>query len=551
MAEANRAGKNDNRRADLAFVDGPVATMDSVRSFTDAVAVRDGRIVALGGAAVHELIAPATVVVELRGRLLLPGFHDAHVHPVYGGIERLRCDLSGSRDIPDCLRRVGEYARSLPAQHWILGGGWETGQFPDGSPTRGQLDAVTGDRPAYLINRDHHGVWVNTAALRRAGIDRDTPDSGDGRIDREPDGHPSGALHEGATELLAHVLPRTTEYEYEQGLLEGQRYLHSCGVTAWHDAIIGAYSGYGDLLDTYVDLDRRGLLTGRVRGALWWDRSRDHTQIPDLLHRRARSAGNRFRADAVKIMQDGMCENCTAAMVLPYLGGHDSGTSYVDPETLVRAVRGLDAAEFQLHFHAIGDRAIRDVLDALALARELNGMNDLRHQIAHVQVVQPSDIPRFRELGVAATIQALWAVNDLDMRKLTVPRLGYRRAQWQFPFRSLREAGAVLAGGSDWPVTDANPIQAVHAAVNRSIPDDDNEPFLPAESIALIDAFAAHTTASAWVNHLDGETGSIELGKAADLAVLDRNPFESPAAEIGRASVDLTIVDGNIVHARH
>ncbi|GGI85595.1 hypothetical protein GCM10011581_23340 [Saccharopolyspora subtropica] len=186
------------------------------------------------------------------------------------------------------------------------------------------------------------------------------------------------------------------------------------------------------------------------------------------------------------------------------------------------------------------------MLDALAGARRTG----LRHQIAHVQVVQPSDIPRFHELGVTATIQPLWAVNDAAMTELTAPRLGHRRAGRQYPFRSLRAAGAVLAAGSDWPVSDTDPLRGVHVAVNRRAPDTDDEPFLPEQAMDLVDALAAYTAGSSWVNHAEGETGTVEVGRAADLVVLDRDPFTLPPEEIGQCQVDLTMVDGVVVHER-
>lgn len=535
---------------ELAFVGGPVATMAPGRRYTDAVAVRAGRITALGSAAVRDVVAPSTTVVDLRGRLLLPGFQDAHVHPVYGGIERLRCDLTGSAHAQDCLRRIGEYARRHRDVAWLLGGGWDSGHFPAGAPARAPLDAVTGDRPAYLVNQDHHGAWVNTAAIRLAGIDRDTPDPPDGRIERDPAGQPAGTLHEGATELVTRVIPPTANHEYRRGLLEGQRHLHSCGVTAWQDAIIGPYLGYDDTLGLYRDLDNRGLLTARCTGALWWDRTRDESQLPDLVSRRAHARGNRFRAETVKIMQDGVCENRTAAMLEPYLGGHGSGGSRVDTETLARGVRDLDAEGFQVHFHAVGDRAVREALDAVAAARDTNGTNDLRHQIAHVQVVHPDDLGRFRQLGVAANIQARWAVNDLQMTELTTPYLGPRRARQQYPFRALRDAGALLAAGSDWPVSGADPVQAAHVAVNRFEYGTEQEPFLPEQALGLDDALAAATLGSARVNHLDAETGSVEVGKRADLVVLDHDPFALPREEIGSVSIDMTLVDGQVVYER-
>ncbi|MER7013748.1 amidohydrolase [Saccharopolyspora sp. NPDC000359] len=531
---------------EVVFAGGLVATMDAARSFTDAILVRDGRIVAVGRDAVREHSSPRAEFVDLRGRLLLPGFHDAHVHPVYGGIERLRCDLTDCLDVAQCLQQVQAHLRAHPDVGWVLGGGWDMGLFPGGAPDRTTLDLVTGSRPAYLLNRDHHGAWVNTAALRLAGVDRHTPDPPDGRVERDADGEPSGTLHEGATRLVEAVLPPTGAEELLAGLLEGQRHLHARGVTSWHDAIVGPYLGYDDLLPTYLDADRRGLLTGKVRGALWWDRARGREQVEELRHRREEARGHRFRADTVKIMQDGVCENCTAALLLPYLGGHGSGLSFVDSALLAEVVPELAADGFQLHFHAIGDRAVRDVLDALARAPG----QDLRHQIAHVQVVHPADIPRFHELGVVATIQPRWAVNDAAMTELTAPRLGHRRTGWQYPFRSLHAAGAVLAAGSDWPVSEADPVLAVHVAVNRSEPGTDDPPFLPEQSLDLVDALAAYTAGSAWVNHADRGTGTVEVGKAADLVVLDRDPFSLPPREIWRCAVDLTMVDGAVVHQR-
>lgn len=540
--------RTEGDRADLVFVGGPVATMDTVRSTTDACAVRNGRIHALGSAAVVENIGPDTEIVDLDGRLLLPGFHDAHVHPLYGGLERLRCDLSGTVSTSNCLHSI-ELAAGR-STGWILGGGWESAHFPGGVPTREALDAITGDRPAYLLSRDHHAAWVNSAALRFAGLDRETVDPSDGRIERAPDGSPAGVLHEGATELVTPVIPRASAADHRAGLLEGQRHLHSCGVTSWHDAIVGPYVGYDDPLPTYLELDEAGLLTGKVRGALWWRRDDDDAQITDLRARREKARGSaRMRTETVKIMLDGVCENLTAAMTLPYLGSHTSGLSHLDSSTVAEVVQALDANGFQVHFHAVGDRAVADALDACAYARRHNGRSDLRHQIAHAQVVNPHDIERFRDLGVAATVQPRWAVRDAAMTELTMPYLGHHRSEWQYPFDSLRRAGAVLAVGSDWPVSEAEPLLALQIAATRTEPGED-DPLLPTESLPLVDAVAATTIGSAWVNHVEHRTGSLELGKDADLVVLDRDIFRSPTDEIARARVDLTYVDGRLVHER-
>ncbi len=542
--------------ADVAFVNGPVYTVDAARSWTDAVAVRGGRIAALGGAAVRPLISPATEVIDLAG-LLLPGFIDAHVHPIMGGTERALCDLTGTSSAAECLDRIAAYARRHPDRTWILGGGWSMDHFPGGAPARYDLDTVVPDRPACLTNRDRHGAWVNTRALDLAGVGPGTPDPVDGRIERETDGSPQGTLHEGAAMLIAKHAPQATAAEYAAGLAEGQRFLHALGITGWQDAIIGPYLGQQDTLHAYLALADAGRLTARVAGALWWDRGKGEEQIGDLVDRRKAGQAGRFRANTVKIMQDGVCENFSAAMLDPYLDVHGMptggyGHSFIDATALARYVIRLDAEGFQVHFHAIGDRGIRESLDAVAAARAANGWNDHRHHIAHVQVIHPDDIGRFRDLGVAANMQPLWAMADAQMRELTIPFLGHPRSTWQYPFSSLRASGAVLAAGSDWPVSSPNPLHGIHVAVNRTLTGNGHtpEPFLPDEGLTLVDALAAYTIGSAWVSHLDDQAGSIQTGKYADLVVLDRNPFAAEPDKIADAQVEMTFVQGTAVYAR-
>ncbi|WP_236967916.1 amidohydrolase [Microbacterium aurantiacum] len=544
--------------ADLVLHGGPVFTADTVRSRAHAVAVSGGRIVAVGGDEVRDLIGPRTEVVDLGGRLLVPGFQDAHVHPVWGGLDMLRCDLAEYGDAPQYLDAIGRYVAAHPDDEWILGGGWQMSAFPGGTPRAEALDAVTGDRPAFFPNRDGHGAWVNSAALRAAGIDRDTPDPADGRIERNPDGTPSGTLHEGAMALVNRLLPEEPLERMTEALLVGQRYLHSFGITAWQDAIVGPYGDAGDPGPAYLRAAAEGTLTARVVGALWWDRSAGLEQIPILQERRERYRGGRFAATSIKIMQDGVAENFTASMLEPYGDGHghptdNSGISFVDPEILSRAVPLLDADGFQVHFHAIGDRAVRECLDAVARAVEKNGRRDNRHHIAHIQVVHPDDIPRFRELGVAANMQSLWATYEPQMVDLTLPFLGEPRSAWQYPFGDLLRSGAVLAAGSDWSVSSPDPMAAIHTAVNRKAApgheEGEYDAFLPEQAIDLATSLAAYTAGSAWVNHLEADTGTIEVGKYADLALLDRDPFAGPADLIGATRVLQTFVEGERVYA--
>jgi predicted amidohydrolase YtcJ len=537
--------------ADLLFVGGPVLTMGPARARATALAVRDGRIMAVGHDLGH-LRGSRTEVVDLRGRVLLPGFQDAHIHAVFGGVELGQCVLSGTVEVDGYLAAVRAYAGAHPEQEWIVGSGWAMESFPAGVPTKDLLDDVVPDRPVFLTNRDHHGAWVNTAALERAGITAATPDPGDGVINRDADGEPVGCLQEGAASLVGRLVPPVTQADLVAGLLRAQRLLHSRGITAWQDAWVGGSDGYPDPSEAYLAAATDGSLTATVIGALWWDRERGADQIPELVDRRDRLTTGRLACSTVKIMQDGIAENFTAAMTEPYLDRcgrptANSGLSFVDPVLLAEYVTALDALDFQVHFHALGDRAVREALDAVEAARRANGFRDTRPHLAHLQVVHPDDVPRFARLGAAANIQALWAAHEPQMDTLTIPFLGARRAALQYPFGDLMRSGATLAAGSDWPVTDPDPIQGIHVAVNRVLPGGGAEPFLPGQRLDLATALAAYTAGSAYVNHRD-DSGSLIAGNVADLVVLDRDPFAGPGDEIGRTTAVLTYVDGRRVY---
>ena len=491
-------------------------------------------------------------VVDLGGGLVLPGFQDAHVHPVQAGVERLGCDLTAFATAKEYLEAVGEYVAAHPDRDWVFGGGWAMPAFGTAGPRAEDLDGVVGDRPAFLSNRDHHGAWVSSAALRLAGVDRHTPDPADGRLERDERGEPTGMLHEGAMGLVERAVPVTSDAEYDAGLRVAQTYLHSLGVTAWQDAILGDYAGHRDPAPAYLRAVRAGTLTARVRGALWWQRELGLEQVDRLVERRAELTGGRLDAGSVKIMQDGIVESWTAALSRPYLGADgtrsgNSGLSFLAPDLLSEAVIRLDAEGFQVHVHAIGDRAVTEALDAFDTARRVNGPSSGRHHIAHLQVVAPADRARFADLDVTANVQALWAVSDVAMTELNLPFLDPELAGWQYPFGSLARLGARLAAGSDWPVSTPDPMAAIHVAVNRTPVGENLEPLLPEESLTLEQAFAAYTSGSAYVNHHD-ETGRLVAGMRADLAVLDRDPFGGPREQVGEARVVATYVDGRPIH---
>lgn len=519
----------------------------------EPVLVDNGVITAIGAEA---LTGTGAVEIDAAGGLVSPGFQDSHIHPYHAGLDMIACDLTPYTTADGYLTRIAEYAAANPELTWISGGGWSMDSFPGGLPTAAALDAVVPDRPAYFPNRDGHGAWVNTRALEIAGIDDATPDPFDGRIERDAAGHAIGTLQEGAMGLVARHIPLPTQDDLDDALEIAQRQLFAWGVTAWQDAIVGATNDTPDPLDSYLRAAASGMLKAHVVGALWWDRNRGLEQIPELVAKRERALAGGFSATTVKIMQDGVAENFTAGMLEPYLDacgcpGENMGKSFVDPTTLKQISTELDALGFQLHFHALGDRAVRESLDAIQAARTANGDNDLRHTLAHIQVVHPDDVPRFAELGVVANMQPLWARHEDQMDLLTIPFLGRRRAAWQYPFGSLQRAGAALASGSDWPVSTANPLEIIHTSVNRApagATGPSSLPFLGEQALSLADALIAHSLGTAYLNHDEHRSGTIEVGKAGDIVILDRDIFAAPVAEIGSASVAYTLIGGEVVY---
>jgi predicted amidohydrolase YtcJ len=466
------------------------------------------------------------------------------------GIGLMRCPLNDLPVDPAAyLEAIRSYAATQPRLPWVIGDGWAMAAFPGGTPTRQALDTVVPDRPAFMGNRDGHGAWVNSKALEIAGIDRGTADPADGRIERDANGDPSGTLHEGAMELVRRHIPPASIEELAHGLHLAQAYLQQFGITAWQDAWVTA-----DDLAAYRLFAERGGLTGRAIACQWWDRERGADQIDELLEGRRTGSVGRLRTTTVKLMLDGVIENYTAATLAPYLDERrqpttNRGISFVDPGLLKEHVGRLDREGFQVHMHALGDRAVREGLDAIEAARDANGPSDGRHHLAHLQLVDPADISRFAALDVTANIQPYWACHDPQMDLLTIPFLPPERVALQYPFRSLAASGARLAGGSDWSVSTPNVMAEVEVAVRRISPEDrEARPLLPDEALGLPAVLRAFTMGSAWVNHLDDVTGSIEIGKLADLAVLDRDIAGEDAARLADTRVLLTLVEGAAVY---
>lgn len=528
--------------ADLAFVNGNVFTADPRHPFVDGVAVAGNRIAAVGS--VDETIGPKTEVIDLSGALVTPGFIDAHVHTATSGLDLLRVSFEGCQDAASAVASVAAYAREHPEVPWVIGSGWSQSWFEGGCPDADLLEAIGDDRPAFISNRDGHGAWVNRRALELAGVDARTPDPDDGRVERRADGSPQGTLHEGAMSLVERHAPADTVEDFVNGLLRGQEVMLQFGITGWQEASVRP-----EVQEAYLRVARSGDLVGDVVGALWWERGRGLDQIDELIHRRQQAAPG-FRPTAVKLMLDGVAENYTASTLDPYLDGRggttdNRGVDFIDPVELRKIVVALDRLGFQCHFHALGDRAVRNGLDAIEAAVEANGPSDNRHHLAHIQFVHPDDIPRFARLNAIANAQPLWACMDEYQSQLTRPFVSPERFSWQYPFRSLLHSGARLGMGSDWSVSTANVMEEVDNATTRTCLGE-GPPLGPDQALTAVEALTAFTAGSAYINHVDHESGSIAQGKRADLVVFDRDPFSE--GEFRDAAVAMTLVSGSVVY---
>jgi predicted amidohydrolase YtcJ len=478
--------------------------------------------------------------------MLVPGFQDAHVHPSHGGDTLLTCNLSEVVTLDEALALITAYA-AAEAGDWIWGGGWRFNWFEGGMPSVELLDSLIPDRPAYFRVADGHAGWANTKAFEAAGIDPTTPDPSGGRIERKPDGTPQGTLQESAMDLVERLRVLTST-DVERALLRGQEYLIAFGITAWQDAQVDRA-----LHDAYVRTEADGRLQATVRGAQWWAADAGFEQFDEFEARRAEASG-RYNAGSVKLMLDGVVENFTARMLDSYLDGHghetgNTGMDFINPTELPRIVTEVMRRGFQPHFHALGDRAVRSALDAVEVARTELGWTDVRPHLAHLQAVHPDDVPRFRALGVIVNAQPFWACAEDSMSDLTLPFINEPTANRQYPFRSLRAAGASIAMGSDWSVSTPEVMQQIDVAVRREVIWDRSVPaFLPEERLDIADALVAFTAGSAYASHLESERGTIAVGAVADLAVLESSPFE--ADDIAAIRVDQTYIDGRRVFSR-
>lgn len=510
----------------------------------DALAVAGGRLIAVGNR--DDLVAafPRARRVDLLGLPVFPGLTDAHIHVIGYGLGLLQIELRETRSIAEAARTIAAGAAVWRGGPWIVGSGWDKNIWAEGRfPTRHDLDPATGDRPAACSSKDGHLLWVNSAALRLAGITRDTPDPPGGVIGRDAAGEPDGLLKEAAAGLVRLALPPVTQDQREQAALAAAAGLHRLGITAVHN-FTGTTEDTPAAFETFQRLRARDALTLRVVAC-----------VPEAHIEAAASCGLRttfgdalLRVGPVKIFADGTLGSQTASMLEPFEGQPGNhGIQVRTSEELDRLVARALRAGMWTAVHAIGDRANRDVLDVFERHLDLSRRVGARHRIEHVQVLHPHDLPRLARLGVVASVQPIHATADRDI----ADRYWGARARWAYAFRSLAERGAVLAFGSDAPVETPDPWRGLYAAVTRQREEEPDRPaWYPEERVTLREALRAYTAGAAYAAGSEAWQGTLEPGKAADFVVLDRDPYVGAPEDLLRIQVLATVVDGRVVHAQ-
>jgi predicted amidohydrolase YtcJ len=540
--------------ADRVFTNAVVYTVDDERSLAEAIAIRDGLIVFVGSnSGARAFVGDDTELTDLDGQMLLPGFHDSHTHILIGDATEEECNLLRIETIPEVHAKLRECTEleGFGEERWIIGSGWNDWLWPNSEPDKAILDELFPDRPVYLGSSFGHTGWVNSRALAIAGIHAETRVGGDGIIVRDPaSGEATGALHDAATMLILDVLPATTPAYEKKRIRTAIAMAHRFGVTATIEPGIDE-----ELIKPILALADAGEINLRnivSVSPINWQPGAFDDGVYEFLEQRTAWHRPNLDVDSVKIYMDGVIESGTGALLQPYedeaLG---LGPRYYTQEKLNEYVTEFDAMGLQVHFHAIGDAAVRMALDAVEVARDTNGVSGNRHHMTHVQLVAAEDLPRFGELEVGATMQTLWAYPDPAAIELDIPMLGEQRTYEMYPLRSLQQAGARINGASDYFVTSMNPLLAIEVGITRQNPYSNDGPILnEAERVDLATMIDAYTINGAYTMKLEDKQGSIEVGKRADLVVLNKNLFALDAYEISDAYVTMTIFDGRTVYQR-
>ena len=545
------------QQADLILKNAKVYTLNPQQNWAEAVAIKDGKIIYVGNdKGASDYLAKTTQVSDLNGQMLLPAFQDAHIHPVTGGIAYSHCPLFNIKTLQEVLAKIRSCMVADPEMPYLSIKGWSWEIFNQQAPNKELLDAIDNKRPIIAKDTDGHTLWVNSAALAFANITAKTADPEGGVISRNKStGEPTGTLLEGpAMNLILKKLPEPSIEMEMEALRYTQGYLHSLGITAMQDAYTDISSSNPEkTLTAYTKLRDNGELKLRVSAAIGWNPGAGVAQVENIIKARNKFSGGRLQANTVKFWADGIIESRTAFMLEPYSDQPDNrGLLMVPLEEIQQGTQLLDAAGFQLHIHAIGDATVRMALDVLAAARKHNGPRDSRHLTAHTQLVHPDDIARFGQLDVIAGFSPYWFYADEYVSKINPPQLGPVRMGWMYPINSIQQTGGRYSFGSDWSVSTADPLLGIETAVTRISPHqgDNTPPLIPSERINLHQAIAGYTLHAAYANFLDQTTGSIEVGKYADLVVLKDNLFAIPAADISESKVTATLMEGELVYGQ-
>ena len=536
--------------ADSVLVNGRVYTVDAERRWAEAVAVRNGEIIAVGdNESILEYVGAATETIDLAGDMAMPGFHDTHVHPLEGGYLLRQCDLLDHGTSEDAIIRLLRQCTENSDDEWIVGFGLDLSLFSINGPDKRILDEIAPDRLFFVIAADGHTVLVNSKVLKLAGISTDTPDPPEGVIERRSDtGEPNGTLREAAYDLVDALRPKRQFDESVDAMKEALAAMRAVGITSLNEVWAGELE-----FKVYQAIEQSGHLRMRINNSLIdegvFEKHRG-AAFERVLADRSKYESALIRNNGIKIMVDGVMEGETAALVEPYVGLGHKGTLNHTSEQLRERAQRYDAMGLQIHMHTMGDGGVRAGLDAIEYARANNdNAQRTRHTLSHLGLIHADDLDRFAELDVAASFTGEWAYPNTWDTQLNLPVLGQERLDRMYPFASLHESGGIILGGSDWIYGPLNPLHSIEVMITRSNPYGSDTPIRnTADGIDLSTAIDAYTINAAWAVHQEDTIGSIEVGKRADIVVLDRNLFEVPAHEISEATVRMTIFDGEIVY---
>lgn len=533
--------------ADTVIVHGKVYTLNSKQPWAEAVAMRGDRIVAVGpDAEIAKLQSKNTQIIDAKGRLVLPGFTDCHIHFIDGSFSLGRVNLEGAKDPADIQKRLREYAAAHPGDGWVLGRGWNYAMFPTSLPDKKYLDEVFSNRPAFLEGYDGHTYWANSKALELAHINKDTPNPPNGIIVRDPQtGEATGALKEAAQTLVAAIVPRPTRGEKLTALRAGIHWANENGLTRVHSA-----GGDFEEFELYDELLRHGDLTLRFYVAYFQNPPELRQQdIAEIEEARKKYTGDWLSAGAVKFMIDGVVESHTAAMLQPYSDDASfQGKPFWDADKYKSAVAELDKRGLQIFTHAIGDSGVRTVLDGYENMEKINHTSGKRPRIEHIETISSQDVPRFGKLGVIASMQPLHSYPDENTLTVWARNAGPDRASRAWVWKSITADGGQLAFGSDWPVVTLNPFEGIQTGVTRQTAEGlPKDGFVASQRLSVGEAIRGYTLGAAYAGFRESTEGSIEPGKLADLIVLSQNLFEVEPHTISQTKVLTTIAGGRVV----